>query len=156
REARVRAAISNSFGFGGTDAVLVFTEPSSAPARSAVPAREIVITGAATVGPLGVRGARESASYLDPGPVPAQGAIVFNAADHLDVAKARRLDRAGRLGTVAIAKALREAGLEAMASDAALDAGAIVGASFGSVDASTAYMRRIYEKGAKYASPADF
>lgn len=44
------------------------------------------------------------------------------------------------------------------ASDAGADAGigAIVGASFGSVDASTAYMRRIYDKGAKYASPADF
>ena len=81
---------------------------------------------------------------------------MFNAAEHLDVGRARRLDRAGRLATVAISTALRDAGLSTLDGDTALGAGAIVGASFGSVDASTAYMRRIYEKGAKYASPADF
>jgi 3-oxoacyl-[acyl-carrier-protein] synthase II len=111
-----------------------------------------------------VLGASGAASYLDPGPPPADGAIVFNTGEHLDLARARRLDRAGRLAAVAIQTALVESGFHPearrgpeQASDAAAPPiGAIVGASFGSVDASTAYMRRIYDKGAKYASPADF
>lgn len=156
RSAPIRAAMSNSFGFGGTDAVLVFTQPGLFPAPDAPAVRRVVVTAAATVGPLGVHGSRGAAAYLEPGPPPAEGAIVFNAAEHLDVGRARRLDRAGRLATVAISTALRDAGLSTLDGDTALGAGAIVGASFGSVDASTAYMRRIYEKGAKYASPADF
>src|SRR6185436_4543059 len=50
----------------------------------------------------------------------------------------------------------REAGIVPAEAADAHRLGAIVGASFGSVDASTAYMCRIYDKGAKFASPADF
>jgi 3-oxoacyl-[acyl-carrier-protein] synthase II len=119
-------------------------------------ARDVVITGAATVGPLGVHASEGSYPYLSPGASPDPGPIAFRTADHLDLARARRLDRAGRFGTVAIQRAFAEARIEELIAGRPERAGAIVGASFGNVDASTAYMKRIHEKGAKYASPADF
>jgi 3-oxoacyl-[acyl-carrier-protein] synthase II len=156
RPARVRAVISNSFGFGGTDSVLVFTALDAFPDPPQVrsPSR-IVVTGGATVGPLGVLGARGSLAYLDAGPAPAPGAIAVRPADHLDVGKARRLDRAARLTTIATATAGAEAGL-VFGTPSCADVGAISGSAFGSVDGSTAFMRRVYDKGAKFASPADF
>ena len=156
RSAKLRAVMSNSFGFGGTDTVLVFAAPGHFPDPEAAPRRSVVLTGAATVGALGVCGTAASGAYLDPGPAPAEGPVAFQPADHLELSRARRLDRAGRLTTVAIQAALREGGLDLAAPGVAETTGALVGASFGSVDASTAFMRRIYDKGAKYASPADF
>lgn len=156
REQPLRAAISNSFGFGGTDSVLVFAKPGHfEPVQYRAP-RRVVVVGAATVGSLGVRGWEGSGDYLEPGSPPMPAPIVFSAADHLDIARARRLDRAGRLSTVILAKALSEAGLETRSKAQSERSGAIVGAAFGSVDASTNYMARIYEKGVKYASPVDF
>jgi 3-oxoacyl-[acyl-carrier-protein] synthase II len=165
----IRAAMSNSFGFGGTDTVLVFAPPELFPAPAEITPRRVLVTAAATVGPLGVHGVSGSGAYLEPGPPPEGNCIRFDAKEHLDIARARRLDRAARLVTVAVATSLREACLDPSdpalprdASDApasddmALRIGAILGGSFGSVDGSTVYMRRIYDKGAKYASPTDF
>lgn len=151
----IRAAMSDSFGFGGTDTVLVLSAPSTFGEPPAQPRRAVVVTACATVGPLGVLGREGTLAYLDPGPPPAAGPIAFHAADHLDVARMRRLDRAARLTTVAVARALAEARLS-LAGDAAHGVGAIVGSAFGSIDGSTAFMRRVYDKGAKLASPADF
>jgi 3-oxoacyl-[acyl-carrier-protein] synthase II len=153
--ARIRAAMSDSFGFGGTDTVLVLADAEAFPEPRVEPARSLVVTAAATVGPLGVLGSEETLAYLEPGPPPHAGPIPFNPGDHLDLARARRLDRAGRLTTVAIARALGESGLS-LEGDASYGVGAVVGSAFGSVDGSTAFMRRVYDKGAKLASPADF
>ncbi|APR81450.1 3-oxoacyl-[acyl-carrier-protein] synthase, KASII [Minicystis rosea] len=155
RPAKIRAAMSDSFGFGGTDTVLVLADPEAFPEPPPQPRRSIVVTAAATVGPLGVLGATETLAYLEPGPPPAPGPIPFHAPDHLDVARARRLDRAGKLTTAAIARALADAALP-VTGDAGRSVGAVVGSAFGSVDGSTAFMRRVYDKGAKLASPADF
>jgi 3-oxoacyl-[acyl-carrier-protein] synthase II len=153
--APIRAAMSDSFGFGGTDTVIVlgavdaFDEPPIAPRRG------VVVTAAATVGPLGVLGTGASIAYIAPGPPPPAGPIAFHAADHLDVARTRRLDRAGKLTTVAVSVAQKDAALS-VEGEAAHGVGAIVGSAFGSIDGSTAFMRRVYDKGAKLASPADF
>ncbi len=156
-KAPVRAVMSNSFGFGGTDTSLVFGAAGAFPEPRAVQRRKVVVVSAATIGPLGVLGARENHVYLEPGPAPSPGPIAFQAAFHLDVGRARRLDRAGRLSTVAIQRALRDAGLDPIEQPArGTEVGAILGGAFGSVDGSTAFMRRIYEKGVKFASPADF
>jgi len=146
---RVRAALSNAFGFGGMDTVLVFADP----ARETEPRREptgtsIVVTGAAVFGDCGLLGTQDSGSLLDrrhlPGP-----AVDPDA--HLDVARARRLDRAARMGAVAVKRALADSG---DAADGAM--GLVLGSAFGNVDGSAAFMHRIFDKGARSASPAEF
>jgi 3-oxoacyl-[acyl-carrier-protein] synthase II len=156
RQAKVRVAMSNSFGFGGADTVLVLTEPGRFPELRGEARRPIVVTGAATVGPLGLERSAGSLAYLRPGPGPAPGPLSFNPSALLDVSRTRRLDRAGRLATAVVAAALDEAGMAKMEEPASHSVGAIVGSSFGSVDATTAFMRRVYDKGPKFASPAEF
>ncbi len=199
RSIAIRAALSSSFGFGGMDAVLAFTAPEAFPPPPPLQPRAVVITGAATVGPLGVLGSDRSDAYLAEGPAPDAGRIAFHTANHLDLGRARRIDRAGRFVTTAMQQALEEAaraahlGLDETERAAPIGSaddsrttpsdvvgiadgsrptpsdvigiaaiarpervGAIVGASFGNVDASTEYMKRIAQKGAKYASPAEF
>src|SRR5262249_6393180 len=69
----------------------------------------------------------------------------------LDLDRARRLDRAARLGAVVAERALREAG------EVDRDrAGVVLGTTFGSIDASAAFVHRILAKGAGLASPAEF
>ena len=88
---RFDAAISNSFGFGGSDTVLVLAKPGRfedvAPRQ-----RTVVVTSASALGPRGLEGAREVATYLEAGPAPAAGSVAFTQDDHLDFARARRLD----------------------------------------------------------------
>jgi 3-oxoacyl-[acyl-carrier-protein] synthase II len=74
----------------------------------------------------------------------------FDPDAHLDEARARRLDRPARLGAVAVGAALRDAGATG------LPAGVVLGSAFGNVDASAAFVHRILERGARFASPADF
>jgi 3-oxoacyl-[acyl-carrier-protein] synthase II len=161
---RVRAALSNAFGFGGMDAVLVFADPEMGREReggaagreegphsrtfphcclSGVP----VITGAAVFGPCGLLDAEACAT------IPEQRFGEDAAVDpdaHLDALRARRLDRAARLGSVAAQKALAHAGAPAEGT------GVVLGSAFGNVDGSAAFMHRIFDKGPRAASPAEF
>jgi 3-oxoacyl-[acyl-carrier-protein] synthase II len=146
---RVRAAVSNAFGFGGMDTVLVFTEPreSSSDGRpqSSRP-RSAVVTGAAAFGPWGLVGGADCAALLD---APLRDDDIGPDA-LLDPTRARRLDRPARLGTVTVARALADAGVK----DAG--AGIVLGSAFGNVEESAAFMHRIFERGPRSASPADF
>jgi 3-oxoacyl-[acyl-carrier-protein] synthase II len=162
----VRAALSNAFGFGGMAAVLVFQPPDrSAPAtprpasevvvtggascertgpRSAA---EVVVTGGAAYGTMGLKGARECADL--PSAAPWVHAPV-NPDSFLEVGRARRLDRAARLATVAVQHALRDAGL------APRSAGVVLSTAFGGVDACAAFMHGVLARGPRSASPAEF
>jgi 3-oxoacyl-[acyl-carrier-protein] synthase II len=154
RSARVRAAASNSFGFGGMDSVLVFTEPELAAAHRSE-ARTVVVTGASTLTLAGVLGASGSADLLA-GPVrPGRaGPLDVELGPLLDASKARRLDRPARLGAVVALRALAEAGPSVLADPTKV--GVVLGSAFGSVDASAAFMHRVFEKGPRFASPAEF
>jgi len=156
---RVRAALSNAFGFGGMDTVLVIAQPgvaardgksvSATGVAHAVSRRDrsVAVTGVTVFGPCGLMGARECAS------LPGQGYATDSPVDpdaHLDAARARRLDRAGRLGAVAVGHLLAESGVTGA------DTGLLLGSAFASVDASAAFMHRIFEKGPRAAAPAEF
>jgi 3-oxoacyl-[acyl-carrier-protein] synthase II len=178
RNARVRAAISNSFGFGGMDSVLVLTEPELGPPHggepttasvpgSIVPARlaggrSVVLTGAATISSFGVLGAHGSTELLKGPPRPVQkGALNLDLGALLDPGRARRLDRPARLGTVLAQRALAEAGIGSpgvvpSGKNDSVNVGLVLGSAFGSVDASAAFMHRVFEKGPRFASPGDF
>jgi 3-oxoacyl-[acyl-carrier-protein] synthase II len=157
RRADVRAAISNSFGFGGTDTVLLFTRPGLArtPELRAVgdERARVVVTGAATLGPLGLLGSRGSLRYIEPGAPPNGEPITFEAKEHFDLGRARRMDRASRLLTMAMQTAMSESqGARPNTSDL----GAIAGSAYGNVEASAEFVQRIYEKGGRLASPMAF
>jgi 3-oxoacyl-[acyl-carrier-protein] synthase II len=160
RRAEIRAALSNSFGFGGTDTVLLFTRPwlVAPPSPASAPDQDgarppIVITGAATLGPLGLLGSRGSVRYLEQGPVATGEPLRFEAKDHFDLARARRMDRAARLLTMSMQTALAEARGERAVGP---ELGAVAGSAYGNVDASAEFIRRIYEKGGRLASPMAF
>jgi 3-oxoacyl-[acyl-carrier-protein] synthase II len=150
----VRAALSNAFGFGGMDTVLVFTRPDSRSRhRAATPALRspdshlAVITGAAVFGACGLLGAEQCAE------LPSARFAPDTAVDpdvHLDAARARRFDRAARLATVAAQHALAEA------RGSSQGTGVVLGSAYGNVDGSAAFMHRIFDKGPRAASPADF
>jgi 3-oxoacyl-[acyl-carrier-protein] synthase II len=173
--ARVRAALSSAFGFGGMDTVLVFGEADERTSRSSMNAApqagSPVITGVTVLGRYGLAGVDSCATLLDrPADVGNCGRSLRAAADvvecgrslraaadslpdpdaHLDMLRARRLDRAARLGAVAVQHALAEAGV------AGEETGLVLGSAFGNVDGSAAFMHRIFEKGARSASPAEF
>jgi 3-oxoacyl-[acyl-carrier-protein] synthase II len=146
------AAMSNSFGFGGSDAVLVFSQPEHFAARTPEPARSVFVSAAGVVGALGVGGTADAAAYVMPGAPPSSDAIDVDTGALLDMERARRIDRAGRLSTIAMSMALGAAGLDR----APQGAGAIVGEAFGAVDDCALFVHRIYDKGPRFASPAVF
>ena len=109
------------------------------------------MTAAATLGPAGLTGSKGLLAYLRAGPPPSEGSVTFDPHDHFDLARVRRLDRGARLLTLSMQVAMREARLGGGPA-----VGAIAGSAYGTVDASAEFVRRIYSKGAKLASPLVF
>lgn len=151
RSHRVRAALTNSFGFGGMDSALVFKEANlDDPPITAEEARRVVVTAAVALTPsAGLQSTSEVGDLLRDGPVAHDIKLDFGA--HLDVAKARRLDRPARIGAVIVQRALAEAGGAFVPK-----MGTVLSSAYGALDASAAYLHRLMEKGARLASPAEF
>jgi 3-oxoacyl-[acyl-carrier-protein] synthase II len=150
--ARVRAALSNAFGFGGMATVLAFTEPELGPppGASAAPPRVAVVTGVSAWTLAGRLGAAECAALPEAPTAAAASASVIDVDAFLDPARARRLDRMARLGTVVVEHALAQTGAPPGES------GILFGNAFGNVDPCAAFMHRVFEKGPRVASPAEF
>lgn len=149
----IRAALSSSFGFGGMDAVVVLGNRDARAKTPAAP-RRVVVTGAAAITPEAVFEGKELAGLVAPSTGAAiPDAIRFDLDTHLDLERARRLDRASRLGAIVVGRALAPT---PGTNGALRDAGVVLGNAFGAVDGTAVFMRRLKEKGARFASPADF
>ncbi|MBL0193457.1 MAG: 3-oxoacyl-ACP synthase [Myxococcales bacterium] len=149
--AEVSVAASSSFGFGGMDTVVVFASDrrASAPARAL---QEVVVVGAAALTPRGFREGRATHELLD-APIAGARAVTLDPA-WLDPARARRLDRLSRLVTVVAERAL--VGTPRFAEAHSGRVGLLVGNAWGNLDASAGFMRRVFDKGPRLASPAEF
>ena len=135
----VRVALSNAFGFGGVDTVLAFARAGYAPEKSVEP-RGVYVTGIGTASRAGGLQWDENARLLDERAPDAEDPTAS-----LDAARARRLDRAARLGAIATQLAWVSG-----------NDGVILGTSYGDADGSAAFLARVFEKGPRLASPAEF
>jgi 3-oxoacyl-[acyl-carrier-protein] synthase II len=140
----IGVAISSSFGFGGMDSVLVLGDRNRS-AKAPRKRRGVVVTGVSVATPAGIFEGTDVAN------VPSQTLTETSVTipeGALDPEKARRLDRAARLGTVACARAFGE--------ERPRRSGVVLGIAFGAVDATAAFMRRLRDKGPRMVRPADF
>jgi 3-oxoacyl-[acyl-carrier-protein] synthase II len=144
-------ALTCSFGFGGTGAALVLGPAGARSPPRARPA-ELVITGLGIVARGRLLGSREAPSLFDD----LVDEIAVDPSAELDAGRARRFDRAARLVATAVGAALVDADCSATSPLDRTRTAAIAGNAFGNVDGSMRFMRRVLEKGAALASPADF
>lgn len=147
--AKLRAALSSSFGFGGACAVLAFEAPSAEPrVLSRRLTAELVISGAASYGPAGMLTGLESARYLaEPVVLPAE---LPEPLSLLDPERSRRFGRASAIVVATAEGALRDAKCEAA------ETGFVVGSAFGDVERSVRFLQKVLGQGPKFASPAEF
>jgi 3-oxoacyl-[acyl-carrier-protein] synthase II len=156
--ARVRLALSNSFGFGGSNTVLAIAEPErfAPPDDSRIARRTIVITAASVLGPEGLDDGAAAARYLSGEPGENVGAATAEAlAKGLDPERARRLDRGAALATAISARALAAAGVTPQSVPSA-DTGMVCGISYRREEELAAFLAPILEKGFRAGKPAVF
>ncbi len=140
----IRAALSSSFGFGGTGTVLVFSEPQRARAprsRRATPLSVLSVTtlsGGRALPDAEAARVTSLASTLEP------------LLEHLDPTRSRRFDRASALVTLGASAVVSRLG------DAPGQVGLVTGSAYGNVERSVEFLRRVFERGPRFASPADF
>jgi 3-oxoacyl-[acyl-carrier-protein] synthase II len=160
RKAKVRAALSSSFGFGGTGTVLLF-ERADAVRRPASrgPRSSIAVTAVSTIGPRGLVSGLECADYAEaPGGVAAEPplGLPLSPLDLLDAARSRRFDREACLVTVGAEAALGAARATSGQIRAPSEIGLVVGTAFGNVERTAAFLRAAIDKGPRRAPPAEF
>lgn len=144
----IRAALSSSFGFGGTGTVLVFTHPDHARHERAVVSSPVRVLSVAT---LSAQGIAKDAEVARGGAEPSGGAAPREPwVERLDAARSRRFDRASALVTLGAAAVLERL------AEGRDGVGLIAGSAYGNVERSVEFLRRVLERGPRFASPADF
>ncbi len=145
--AELGAVLSNSFGFGGSDASIVFARAGLASPARPPGAIDLVVTGYATLGPAGLLRGESGygrAGAVSPGAAP-------DPKGWLDASRSRRLDRPALLAAALCEAALGEAALEAGPGT-----GLVAGGAYGSPSSSSAFLSRVELKGPRFAPPAEF
>ena len=148
--APLRAALSCSFGFGGTGSVLLF-ENAGAPSRQGeTGSASVVVTGLAALGARGFQTGESIATYLEPEPAAGPGPYASDPLGMLEPGRSRRFDRSAALATAVVERALSDARLHDEGT------GLVMGTAFGSVERSVHFVRKAELGGPRVASPAEF
>ncbi|MFZ5894156.1 MAG: beta-ketoacyl synthase N-terminal-like domain-containing protein [Myxococcota bacterium] len=132
----LEAVISNSFGFGGMDSVLLFEAANAAARPRSRGVRQLVITGVTALG-----GDLSGIGVLD---------VAADPRDALDAERSRRFDRA-----TACAARLSELTLRASELPSH-DVGLVLGGAYGPVERSLKFLDRILSRGLRSGPPAEF
>ncbi len=151
---RARAALSSSFGFGGSNTVLALAEPELFAPPPDVPARRIAVAAVSVLGPEGLDDAAGAARYLDGEPGENLGAAAAEAlAKSLDPERARRMDRGAALVTAMNGRVLQAAGVD---TPSGARVGMVCGIAFRREEDFAAFLWPILEKGFRAGKPAVF
>jgi 3-oxoacyl-[acyl-carrier-protein] synthase II len=148
--APLTAALSCSFGFGGTGAVLLFENAEARARESSSLATRLVVTGASAIGARGIQSSAALASYVESEPRARPGPCELDPLGLLDPLRSRRFDRTAALATAVVERALADAGLGASGT------GLVMGTAFGSVERSVRFVQKAVLGGPRVASPAEF
>ena len=145
--ARIRAAASNSFGFGGTCSVLLFEreDAKERPRAAAAAAVPVAISGVSALDASGVvytSPERPSRPSLPAAP----GELVAQ----LDASRSRRFDPTTALVTLGVEAAIAAAALPAG------EAGLVAGTAFANVSRTAAFLNVLDTRGPKRVPPAEF
>lgn len=152
---RARAALSSSFGFGGSNTVLALAEPSLFEAPKASSARRIFVAASSVLGPEGLDDGARAGRYLAGAPGENVGAASAEAlAKTLDPDRARRMDRGGALVTAINQHSMRAAGLDLTGDTTRL--GMVCGIAFRREEDFAAFLSPILERGFRAGKPAVF
>lgn len=138
--ADVRAAVSHSFGFGGTSAALVMSRRAGATRHAGAP---LGVTAAAALGPPGLFAGDALSSALEP-------ARCRPSSPRGRPSPLRRVDAASQLA-VALASELLELRRLPLARTAI-----VVATAFGVPDAACAFVARALQRGPRLVAPMDF
>jgi hypothetical protein len=178
--AALRAALSNSFGFGGACAVLAMRHRDAQPGSDALaplleigepscglPSEAIFVTGLLTLGAAGVLHGTDNTAWLDSDCGNYRAELPFSPLDLLVMERSRRFDRLAALTTLGCSYLMEDSGLAGAHRSEALPAddssngfrepvGLVLGNALGSVGRSAEFVQRILKRGARGANPAEF
>jgi 3-oxoacyl-[acyl-carrier-protein] synthase II len=146
----IRAVISNSFGFGGTDSALVLTQKGLANPQPNTKILRWQIAHTVVFGEHQIWQGKDIQTWIA-SPMVKQEKLPPDPWEQLDATRARRMDRASKIACLLSSRL--------MAHGHSLDkehVGVVGGSAYGSVDASTSFLERVHNKGPRFASPADF
>jgi 3-oxoacyl-[acyl-carrier-protein] synthase II len=146
----LRAALSCSFGFGGTGAVLLFENAQAELRGRESPVTRVVVTGLAAIGARGVQSGDKLMAYVEPGIPAGPGPYAEDPVALLDPARSRRFDRTAAFATATVERAVRDARLDVAST------GLVMGTAFGSVERSVRFVQKAVLGGPRLASPAEF
>ncbi len=147
RPAKLTHVMSNSFGFGGNNAVLIFSTPETTPTTRAPQPRPVAITGLGVIGPGAVT-VREIEAPLPPGKVSAHACGPLADATSLSPNQRRRLSRIIQMGILAARRS--------HTPDPALRVAVAMGTGFGCVEEGAIFLENLITKDEREPMPSRF